>query len=613
MVTGARTQQRLKDTVHSVEVITRSQLEKTSAATLSDILQTHSGIQLSFDQGGGVGVRLQGLDAKYVLILIDGERVSGRVRGVIDLQRFPLERIERVEIVKGPSSALYGSDAIGGVINIITRRSQKPIEAGGFLRYGNGGGHLLDLTGYFGMKQKAWDIQLSLGWHRYDAYQLPDRDPLASTSGSSNEILQVEGRASYRASRAFGISLRGNYLYQDRAGIDASASGAIFDRKNRTETATLTLSTDSLLSGPTRIKSSLHFAFFRDQFLYDQQGSDAFDLYEETFDWLLQANLQMDRAFGTQHILTLGLEGLYENLRADRIKDSFAHRGRGAVYAQYEWLPLVDAPRLSVVPGVRFELDSQFGYAINPKLAVRFDPLPGLILRASYGRAFRAPSFKELFLTFENNSVGYVVEGNPALAPEFANGFQLGAEWQAVPWLWFSLQGFYNLIDNLIIEQVITDPAKPGTFRVQYANIASATTRGLEAVVRLTPHRLFSFEVGYNLTDTIDHPNNRPLALRALHRAHTQITLQDPWIHLKLTVRGIFEGERFAFLDTNGDQKDDTLRIDPYVLLHARLSRSFFDRRLEVFAAAQNILGSGNHQWLPIRPRTFFLGVRGQY
>ncbi|MCB9640001.1 MAG: TonB-dependent receptor [Myxococcales bacterium] len=613
VVTGARGERRLKDTVNSVEVITRKQLEQTSAASLADVLQTHSGLQLSFDQGGGVGIRIQGLDAKYVLILIDGERLSGRVRGVIDLQRFPLERVERVEIVKGPSSALYGSDALGGVINIITRRSKKPLEFGGDLRYGYGGGHMLDLTGYFGMKRKKWDLQLSLGWHRYDAYQLADRDPLMSTSGSSNEILQIEGRASYNFSRKLRLSLRGHYLYQDRAGIDASATGAVFDRKNRTETTSVTLSTDSKFAGPTRLKSSLHFTFFRDQFLYDQQNSDLLDIYEETFDWLLQGNVQMDRAFGTQHILTIGLEGLYENLRADRIKDSFAHRGRGAIYAQYEWLPLENAPRLSVVPGLRFELDSQFGYAINPKLAVRFDPTPGLVLRASYGRAFRAPTFKELFLVFENSSVGYVVEGNPNLAPEYANGFQLGVEWQAVPWLWMSVQGYYNLIDNLIVEQVITNPSQPGTFRVQYANIASATTRGLEAVVRIAPIRLFSLEGGYTLTDTIDHANNRPLALRALHRGHVQMVLQDPWISLKLTVRGVFVGERFAFLDTNGDGKDDTIPIDPYVLLHARISRSFFHGRLEVFGAVQNILNAGNHQWLPIRPRTFFLGVRGRY
>ena len=613
VVTGARGERRLKDTVESIEVITRQQIEGTSAMNLADVLQTHAGIQLSFDQGGGIGLRLQGLDAKHILILIDGERLSGRVRGVIDLQRFPLERIERIEIIKGPASALYGSDAIGGVVNIITRQSKKPLEFGAFGRYGYGDSHLLDLSGYLGLKRKKWDLQLSVGWHRYDAYALPERPYPQATSASSNEIVLVEGSTSYRFSPKLRLRLRAQYLYQDRAGVDGSATGATFDRKNRTETSSLTLSTDSLFPTMTRLKTSIHFAYFRDQFLYDQRGSNALDQYQETFDWLVQANVQADHAFNAHHILTVGMEALYEHLFADRIRDNLAQRVRGAIYTQYEWLPLLNAPRLSILPGLRIELDSQFGFAINPKLAVRFDPIAGLTLRASYGRAFRAPSFRELYLIFENNSVGYVVEGNPNLQPEFAGGLQLGVEWQALSWLSFSLQGFRNDIDNLIFEQVVNDPNNPTGFRVQYVNLKAAISQGIEAIVRFRAGRIFNAEIGYTLNDTWDQNTERPLPLRPLHSGHAQLTFIDPWLQIQFTARGILVGERLVFLDTNGDGKEETQRIAPYFLFHARISRAFWEKRFEVFLALDNILSTGDHLWLPIRPRTFFVGLRGRY
>ena len=118
-VTATRTDRTLAETVVATEVINREQIESSGASTAADLLETHPGV--STEQSfAGVAIRLQGLNPEHVLVLIDGQRVIGRKDGAIDLSRYPVDWIERIEIVKGPSSVLYGSDAMGGVINIIS-------------------------------------------------------------------------------------------------------------------------------------------------------------------------------------------------------------------------------------------------------------------------------------------------------------------------------------------------------------------------------------------------------------------------------------------------------------------------------------------------------------
>lgn len=124
VVTGSRGERRLKDSTVATEVISRKKIEASGARNAAEVLETQLGIDV-VPFFGGSRVRMLGLDSQYVLILIDGERISGRLNNAVDLSRFKVQNIERIEIVKGASSALYGADAIGGVINLITREADK--------------------------------------------------------------------------------------------------------------------------------------------------------------------------------------------------------------------------------------------------------------------------------------------------------------------------------------------------------------------------------------------------------------------------------------------------------------------------------------------------------
>ena len=119
-MTSARGERRAGDAVQPTEIITRAQIEALGVRDLPQLLQQHPGVEMVYTSRG-TGLRLQGMDHEYVLILIDGQRVAGRSGSFTDISRFSLRDIERVEIVKGPAAALYGADAIGGVFNLITR------------------------------------------------------------------------------------------------------------------------------------------------------------------------------------------------------------------------------------------------------------------------------------------------------------------------------------------------------------------------------------------------------------------------------------------------------------------------------------------------------------
>lgn len=168
-----------------------------------------------------------------------------------------------------------------------------------------------------------------------------------------------------------------------------------------------------------------------------------------------------------EHPWTIGLEEIVQELDSDRLS-AVGRRFRLAPFVQVEWRLVDSSVVLVAVPGVRLDADSQFGTEVSPKIAVRFDPVPQRVLRASYGSGFRAPSFQELLLRFEHPGVGYVVQGNPGLRAERSHGFEIGATWTPIPELELAANVFRNDVQGLIA--VVTTEPSAGTTRFSYAN-----------------------------------------------------------------------------------------------------------------------------------------------
>jgi outer membrane receptor for ferrienterochelin and colicins len=601
VVTGSRTDRPLPV---ATLVISEREVAESGARSLAELLEERAGVYIS-RSALGAGAELQGLPPDYALILVDGVRVPGRVGGVIDLERYPIDVIERIEIVRGPSSALYGSDAIAGVINIITRPARRRLELGG--RASLGPREKLDASAYTGTRQRHWSARLSAGHHSSAGFDLDTTD--LATTASASEQWNVAQRSNWVTSEHFRLESGSEYVRRVRRGVDQSAAGAVFDRENLTHDASLWLRPEWALGAGSQFRVVAGYGFFRDDFRLDQRESDALDSKQNTREHLGQLGAQMDLALGESHIMTAGIDGSYESLTTERLGGRRAERERVALFVQDEWA-LLGAPLLVLLPSARLDVDSQFGLYPTPRLALRCDPARDVTLRATIGWGYKAPDFRELYLLFENPSAGYLVEGSTDLEPERSRSVNAGVEYRPHRSVWLSLQGFYNLIDDRI-DTALSAPNEVGPQRFRYQNVDSATTRGSNAAISVTPLSGLRVELGYDFTDGRDG-DGQLLSGVARHRATALVRYRASALGFETLWRGSFVGERPFYDDADGDGAEARRTAKGYASVDLRVAQRIATGWTS-FMLAENVLDAGDPEFLPLAPRSFSGGIELEY
>jgi len=577
-------------------LISREDLASSGAEDVAQYLQKHPGIQI-VPSTFGTRIQMQGLDSKYIIVLVDGEKVVGRKYGILDLSRFTTENVERIEIVKGNMSALYGSEAIGGVINIITRKAAigRKITLHGRVAEDEQYDGAISLSA----ANERLDGRISADWHTAGTFDLDDTDDW--TTGNSVDQYTIAGKTGYKVSGDLSITARGDYMHQRTEGVDVSGT-AILDRHNTTDTATAGMTANWKKANSANTTARLSYTKYRDQFVYDQRGSSAMDEYQDTQQQLGLVGLQHDRYLFNNHYVSLGIESSYEQMESERLDGGEGDRTRTAVYLQDEWE--MDTENLLVLlPGLRLDNDSQFGTHLSPKLSVRYDPSSKFVFRASYGLGFRAPDFKEMYLLFEHPGVGYRIVGNPDLKPETSLSASASIEYSASQSLWFSLSGFRHDVDDLIqaeLQPIIGDPLFH--WLGVYNNVSEATLQGVDLATRWSPIDAISLDAGYSFLDTEDKDTSAPLEGRAKHTLSGAFSFHwDAW---DFNLRGTWVGERFFTTEGSGYSTEAT---DPYLLADTRLSYRF--SKQTVFCGMSNLLDEGDNDYLPVRPRAAYAGM----
>jgi outer membrane receptor for ferrienterochelin and colicins len=293
---------------------------------------------------------------------------------------------------------------------------------------------------------------------------------------------------------------------------------------------------------------------------------------------------------------------LREALEADRLVMS-GLRWRAAVYAQDEWR-IGEAYRWLVIPAARVDHDSQFGTHATPRLAARWDATDELVVRASGGMGFRAPSFKELLLRFENPGAGYVVEGNPALRPEQSTSAQAGVEWRPSAALWLAVNAFHNELEDLITSVTIDDGAGAGPIRFGYDNVGRARTQGAEGTLIVERGRVAA-ELGWAYTRAQDLDVGRRLEGVPARRASAALRWRNATEALSAVVEATATGRRPFYLSEDPRVAMMSARR---VELRARVARSF-SAGLTFYLGIENALDAGDDRFDAIAPRTLYAGV----
>lgn len=545
VVTAARRPQRLKDVVVPTTLISRHEIEESGASDVASVLATHAGAQPEGGVPAGSGMRLQGLGAQRVLVLLDGEPIVGRVNGNLDLSRLPASIIERIEVVEGPQAVLYGSDALGGVINIVTRApAERPFsgeldlllgsrsrqEATGTARGSIGAFGYTATTGHRGV-DLAPGIETADGTRatRWDAHTTVDWRASPTLSVNTGALLVTE-RQRYRTGQLY------NFADNDQAVVRLDAR---WSRGAHQLTPGLSLSRFDHLSRASTGSRPV-------------SGTGERDVQQ-----LLKASL----IYGGQLLagtLDAGVELRRESIRADRVQDSARALHTSEPYVQMTWA-LRD---LRLTPGARLTLSEQWGDALTPRIALLYRPapLPSLALRASAGRGFRAPDFKELYLNFVNTSAGYAVAGNPDLRPETSTNLALSAEWSGHR-LYSSVNLFHNVFRDFI-ETGEADAA--GTYT--YENLDSGRTYGMRVELGYT-RSWARLQTGYAHLRSREDLDGGPILGNATHTWHLSLAARPAsWLRLNTVTR--YTGAT----PTQRDEDGTVIERDPFLSVDTHLS-----------------------------------------
>ncbi len=539
IITSSRTLTRLGNVTVPTSVIQSKTMEKAGMLRLRDVLQEQTGLAIT--SAFGAGIQMQGLNPDYTLILLNGEPMIGRTSGVLDLNRISLHNIERIEIVKGPSSSLYGSEAMGGVINIITRAPEKTSFQSS-VRYGVGNpdkGWILP-TDEAAFHQT--DIQVAVGTHigksrlSYNTnwYYV---DGISFRPFSNLRDEQPIHRLSNQLSWSFPLGTKSNMSLVYRNGYDhIKQSFSVSNNGTYSNTFGKEQNTDNnaILSWKYKLNARLentlkaYGSWFKGgQYLRFSNKPDS-SYTDEFIQRFFRIENQTDYTI-RQVRLTGGVGFTVDQANSTRY-DNIQNRKQNNIayaYSQAEWNPVEN---ITLIAGFRYDHHTLFQAAWSPKLSFRYKANDKISLRASVGRGFKAPDFRQLYLNFTNVAAGgYSVVGSidavrviqqldsenqimeykddynrlAALKPEFSTGINIGTTIKPRKNVKLDMHFFRNDIESMIdVRQVATRMNGGQIF--SYINVKKAYTQGYEFDLSYQPYSRLQIQTGYQYLTTAD-------------------------------------------------------------------------------------------------------------
>ncbi len=566
VVTGTRTARTTTDTPVRTEVVTREELERTHARTLTEALEDVPGLLLRPIHGkAGYEASLQGLSGEQVLVLIDGLPISASTGSTVDLSQLALTDVERVEIVKGAMSAQYGSAAMGGVINVITRRIRPGFSGevlGDLGTYGeqNPSGEENEAASRHGHMRlqggsEQWRVALAADQRDSDGF---DPDPTSwPQPGDQVDRQQADGRLEWYPSVDGRFYLQGGKFKEDaRSRYQLVLPGQRVNQSLRETAERERLGGGASWRWGEGWQAQINGVGedFSDRTL-KLVGSTTFDDRRALLG-LQHITTLLDWPMLGKHLFQVGADYHGENLTQSKDGSSElddagkVSRSSREVFFQDD---IFLSERWELLPGLRYQDDSDFGGHSAPKLNLRGDVLQTAdwqgAMRLGWGAGYRVPNLKERHFRFDHSQLGYVVIGNPDLQPEESSSWQLGwaSTWRGE--LGLDVNLFHNRLRNLIQVDLANAQVVNGIQQFRYENIARAQTQGLELSANWRMRPRLSLSAAYTLLDTEDKTTGQDITRQPRHQAR----LGSDWqvlTHTSLSLRARHQSDELVSATT---------------------------------------------------------------
>ncbi len=542
VVSGSREQELMENSTTKVDVIPKRLLHDSGYETVRDILSEEPGIVTRSGSSGSVSeTQIQGIDSRQSLILIDGLPVVGAKgikRGILNMDRQSIGRLERIEIVKGASSAVYGSDAIGGVINMITREPRYPLEAS--VTTSGGSLNRFDMRADVGFVKDKWSGFFEAERHKQNPFNLIPSQ--FGTTGPGFHRYDYLGKLGYEFSDRFKLRATAHaFVNQDK--------GAYYSESGPTDSITddtaqhYALSADIGLTPLTRWNLRGFYGKYDESSVLDilpQPGpiNSVANLNQR----LYRLDSSISHVLGAHQLLQGGVEWTQDEYRGfNRVLGD--NDGQGIDMVDLWINDRVSLhERFILTLGSRFNRHNLYGSHFVPRASGLFRVAGNFRLRGTVGRGFRAPDLGQLYFRFQNPTHHYQIIGNTHLQPERSTTYQAGFDYGADTFR-FSTNFFRNDIQELIQAEYIgfpTNPAEmqgllhnygiatkfsPALFRAfyLYRNLDNIYTSGVESKLELKLTRNLLISAGYTYLDARNKATDAFLSGRHRHHGNFRI------------------------------------------------------------------------------------------
>jgi outer membrane receptor for ferrienterochelin and colicins len=663
VVTATRNTKSIGDVPLPITVITQKQIQILGLQKSTDVLQTQAGLQLSNNILGqslqgypnpfGNGIQLQGLDAGYTLILMDGMPMTGRNAGILNLDRININNIKQIEIIKGPAASLYGADALAGVINIITKNSTlNTLNAQ--LHYGTNNNFGLNISSSF--QTKKLNTQVFVSRFSSRGYDLDENiygktiDPSQNYSATIKNEYKISNSLLFRNQLRYYTQKQFNNYLVDVTQQQQLVKGTTVEKDWGIHSEVV-----KTINSLSKLNARVYITGYNNNAkVYIQKNDSLFDnsFLQQLF---LKGELVFERTKNNNTFLTGGGAD-YETINSSRYANK-KELGNVYAFAQQEF----SNKKFNIVAGLRLDKHRLFTAQLNPRLAASYKINSKLQLNASIGRGFKAPDFRQQFLFFTNSVVGYTLLGVnelgsglqqlkqqgqidantninpyltiPNLLPEISIGINAEVKWVVANNIKITAGFFRNDINNLIERYNLPFTKTNGQAIFSYQNINKVFTQGGTISLQANLNKKITVNVGYQYLDAKDKDvvskiNNKQIVKRdpitfvssyttkneygglfnrSKHTATAQLTVQFPK-QLILNTRVIYNG-KLGYADINGNAilDDEREYTSDYFLAGLTISKKI-NNVIQIQTGADNLLVHIDKIRLPqLSGRTYFI------
>ena len=638
VVTGSRTERPVKLSPITTQVLGGKALVDAGYSDLQHALQQETPGMNIQKVGFGNEISMQGLDARHVLFLQDGERMTGDMAGNLDYERFNLHAIDRIEIVKGASSTLYGSRASGAVINLISKKTQKPLDIQAGVRFAqmnqrnykqpnpkdflymfekNSDRPNLQSWISAGIKQGKFTSQTDVWYSSSDAFYMyqSDKDKKVYTKEANPflphdiTLTSIAPRSPMGIEGTEHLSVAQKLYYEPSKSLSLQAYGSMFFMNSYDLIQDMTFSQSRDFMAGIKLKYdvkdwftvnlSLHGDFY-DRFKRHERIDERKNVYKSK---IFEPRLTLTSSYFAGHNIILGVEHTTDELTSDRfVNRRMTTRSlhETEYFLQDEWT--VNSHWM-LSSGVRTNFSKAFGFMWMPKIAIKYAPDNHWALRANYSMGYRAPSIKELFFNWDHLGM-FQIKGSENLQSEKNNYFSLGAEYSKDRFF-INVNAYANIF-NKKIEGVwrIYDMQ----YNFEYINLKSQRMLGIEAIMKWRMTDNFMLNATYSYVN-VSKQNGIQVNTTSPHAATGSLdyTLNRPNYRLKSIFSTSIMGEKKfdvqdrVWVKEHNKSYDAYFRciLPTYVLCNLSVVQTFYNKvKLtigvdNIFNYVPHTLGSG--------------------